>query len=604
MKKNLTILSCLVLISSWSFSKQIEMNTAKQLALCFWKSTGDLPKSGEVAAELVYRSYRASHRSNEPTTNYFYVFNMGVKGFVILSAEDRVIPILGYSTTGVFDAQNIPSNTASFLKEYEAQIQISIEKNIPASKQINRQWAELSTGLHRKRSTADVVVAPLIKTTWNQSEYYNEQCPFDTTANKRTLTGCVATAMAQIMKYWNYPSIGVGSNSYKHSIYGVQSANFEKTTYHWDSIPSSGSITSSNQSLTTLLYHCGVSVNMHYGVNSSSATGVGSAVIAFKKYFGYNASAEIKYKNTYTDSSWVNLLVQELDFSRPLFYQAIGPQGGHAFVCDGYDSDNKFHFNWGWGGKGDGYYTITNLNPDSPGGIVQLNSNHAVIMGIKKPIRFTTADIRLYDSLHISDTIIDYNKPFSITTKIGNYDTLNFLGNLSAVIFNDSGFVDYLEVKKGVSLPSKSQGTYTFSTPGKAIMKQGVYHLGLFYWQPDGEWKLVREQEYVQKYYENHTQMTVRGQTTSNVENRNSYLMQLYPNPSSGKCTLKFIASQRGEYRIELSNVLGQVLYGETLTDYQGNYSKEIDAEPYGKGMYLMKVSSRDGSKVEKLVIE
>ena len=201
------------------------------------------------------------------------------------------------------------------------------------------------------RTCTPSIVGPLLVTTWDQIAPYNALCPSDPNArpdcNGRVLTGCVATAMAQIMKYHEHPPQGVGSHSYTHSTYGTLSANFGDATYQWSNMPPALTAESSSD-VATLMYHCGVAVEMDYGAEGSSPTK--DVPNALSTYFGYDQSIKHIYQSNYKSDDWYTILRTELDAGRPIYYSGDNGVDGHAWVCDGYNSENHFHFNWGWGG--------------------------------------------------------------------------------------------------------------------------------------------------------------------------------------------------------------------------------------------------------------
>ncbi|MBI4648031.1 MAG: C10 family peptidase, partial [Bacteroidia bacterium] len=189
------------------------------------------------------------------------------------------------------------------------------------------------------------------------------------------------------MKYWNYPVKGTGSNNYTCAPYGTLSADFGATTYEWASMPNN--VTSSNPAVATLMYHCGVASNMKYSPNGSGTTTF-DGLIALINNFKYS-NAEIKYKdNMFSTANWINMLKAELNASRPVLYSGANNSGtgGHAFVCDGYNNSNMFHFNWGWSGDANGYYAIDNLNPNGD----DYNYYNRVIIRIKSPSNAPVAD--------------------------------------------------------------------------------------------------------------------------------------------------------------------------------------------------------------------
>ena len=188
-------------------------------------------------------------------------------------------------------------------------------------------------------------------------------CPADTAGKcGHTYTGCCATSMAQILKYWNYPIHGNDTLSYIDPNYGLLSVNFYTTTYNWSNM--NDSLSSANNDVATLIYHCGVSLHTTYGVTGSSG---GPSVNSLVNYFNYSPSVIYLYKCYYSDSDWQMLLRNEIDSLRPVWYMGCNSNNCHLFVCDGYQNNSYFHFNWGWSGFDDGYYYLSNLNPDFNG---------------------------------------------------------------------------------------------------------------------------------------------------------------------------------------------------------------------------------------------
>ena len=350
MKRFTMIVALLLMVAMPMMAERVTPETAQKVASSF------LNNNGAKSAQLTDLSKAAGFPN-------LYIFN-AAQGFVVMSADDCAQPILGYSLTGRFVAENMPTNVRGWLQGYNDEIQYAIDNKLKATAETTNLWKDLIGG-NSKAAKTTTVVDNLLTTIWDQDPYYNDMCPYDSQAGELTVTGCVATAMAQIMKYWEHPIHGTGSHSYTHDTYGVLSANFGNTTYNWDNMPNS--ISSANSSIAQLMYHCGVSVDMDYdiAVNGGSAAATADVAYALKNYFGYQQST-FKYKSNYA-SSWVSMLKTELDNGRPLQYSGRGSGGGHSFVCCGYDSDNNFYFNWGWSGRNDGFYALNNLVPGSGG---------------------------------------------------------------------------------------------------------------------------------------------------------------------------------------------------------------------------------------------
>ena len=302
-----------------------------------------------------------------------FIYNIGNQGFVIISSNTVLPPILGWSDQGNFpDMDEAPENFRSWIAHYGEMIDFAIANGLSPETDIQRQWDEAGNGVFSKGERA---VSPLVSTRWNQDCYYNEYCPATSGGwwgggpCGHVYAGCVACAMAQVMKYWNHPVQGFGSHSYTHSTYGEQSANFAATTYHWNEMPNE--VWSHNDAVATLMYHCGVSVNMNY---SASGSGAQSADVetAMRSYFGY-CGAKYRQKTSYQEEAWIAMLKLDLDQSHPIYYSGSNGDSGHAFVCDGYDNNDLMHFNFGWSGSGDAYYSTYDVNGFNQGQAVVMN---------------------------------------------------------------------------------------------------------------------------------------------------------------------------------------------------------------------------------------
>lgn len=373
--KKLSITFLLLAFSFGLFAESVSLESAKNVAVNVYKHFAE--KTTDYSISDV-----AEYKSGQISTFYIFVFKSG--GFVIVSADDAVTPVLGYSLTDPFDKNNLPVNAQSWYNSYNTQIKLIIDNKLDNSVTI-KEWKRIQNNEFNQSKFA---VNPLCTTTWDQGCYYNAQCPADAAASwtcGKCYTGCVATAMAQIMKFWSYPTTGTGTHSYTHPTYGTLTANFGATTYNWASMPNN--VTSTNSSVATLMYHCGVSVNMNYATDGSGAYSwdVPSSLI---NNFNYSPTAEIKFLADFTSANWILMLKTELDAGRPMYYSGTDGTSGHAFVCDGYDNTNKFHFNWGWSGSSNGYYTIGSLNPSGN----TFNQDNSVIVRIKPPSSAPIAD--------------------------------------------------------------------------------------------------------------------------------------------------------------------------------------------------------------------
>jgi len=477
--KKLTIALTLLFSVNLAFSNPIDTTTAKIIAVNFWKQNTELNRVPDFVCEPM-----------APTFTGFYILNSTQEGgFVIVSADDRVQPILGYSEESSFDVTNMPPNLRDWLMGYEEQIHYAIDENIKPTEEVVAEWSTLLEGgaLAPKSTTA---VNPLLATQWDQSPYYNELCPtniFASNSNGHTVTGCVATAMAQVMKYWNHPTHGRGYHSYNCSFYGTQSANFANTTYDWSHMPNQLTATSSStqvNAVATLMYHCGVSVDMNYGVVNGSSAYTSDVADALKSYFRYDNSTHFVLKSNYSESSWISLLKTELNTGRPIVYDGHGAAGGHAFVCDGYDNSNYFHFNWGWGGScNNAYYSINNLTP----GTFDFTSNQGAVIGIK-PSTNTGSEIEMYSTLNVNDVWFGSN--ITGTIQILNTGS-SYTGYMAVVIFNEEEIAVSSQVFSVTNLPYNYYSTGNININGGVPLIPGTYYAFALYSEDGNNWDMV-----------------------------------------------------------------------------------------------------------------
>ena len=374
MKKINIFITFFVMLSCLCYGNPVDPSAARQIAEHFWAVV-----SGD--SEHV----KWTDISTEAGFHEFYIFTRdNSDGFVLVAADNRVQPILGYSTDSRF-VTPLPAHVFSFLQRYEQEITYCREHSISATNEIEQQWNSLIEGTYTPQLTT--AVAPLLSTTWAQSPYYNSLCP--DSSGVHAVTGCVATATAQVMKFWNWPATGYSSHNYTDDNFGYQSANFGNTTYNWNQMPNElGASSSATQvnAVATLMYHIGVAVEMDYGIEGSSAmlnsygySGYACAENALKNYFRYKNTLHSVYKDEVTETNWISTLTNELNAGRPLLERGGGDAGGHAFVCDGYDNNGLFHINWGWGNYQNGYFAHNALNP----GNYTFNEGTAVIVGIE-----------------------------------------------------------------------------------------------------------------------------------------------------------------------------------------------------------------------------
>jgi len=362
-------------------AKRVEPEKAERLAQRYVQSQQG-PKA-KAAVRLKYSAKRPArgHGSGVPgrqsaqsapeqDTVSYYVFNTDEGtdgGFVIVAADDVARPVLGYSTNGSYDENNLPPAFVYWLEFLEEEIAYAQRNDLPQSDDIRQEWANYLDG-ELPRPVADGAAGfPLLQTQWNQSAPYYNMCPLYN--GSRSKTGCVATAMAQILKYHNFPkriSTRIPAYTTGDLKINVPAITWQTAPdYDWDNMIdkyTSNATLAQVNAVATLMYHVGAALKMDYRPSESSANI--SDVPTALAYFGYDSGNSTKSRSSYSTSSWEDLLRAQLDAGLPVYYRgqtALIGGSGHAFVCDGYDNTGKFHFNWGWGGISDGYFVTSAL---------------------------------------------------------------------------------------------------------------------------------------------------------------------------------------------------------------------------------------------------
>jgi PKD repeat protein len=330
------------------FAAPVSQQTAQQVAVNFYKHHAPANATDFSVANVVTGT-------KDGLTTY-YVFNFNSGGWVMVSADDAVIPILAHSISNTFDANQMNPIAKWWVGGYSSQIQSIVNTKLD-NKETSKDWANMLNDQFPLKAT--VVVAPLLTCTWNQNPYYNELCPLS------GVTGCVATATGQVMDYWKYPTTGIGS----HTDYANATAytvDFGTTTYAWSSMPAtltSSSTAAQKTAVATLLYDVGDAVSMVWASSGSSAS-ESDIPRALVENFGYQPSVECLTYANFTNADWLTMIENELNNKRPVLYAGSNTADGHSFVFDGYETGSTmFHVNWGWEGLDDNYYAVGFLNP-------------------------------------------------------------------------------------------------------------------------------------------------------------------------------------------------------------------------------------------------
>ena len=413
--------------------------------------------------------------------NDYYVFNIKGGGYVIIAGEDRATQVLGYSDKGRFDFNNLPAPLQDLLNGYKEEIEFlqSYQGNdlVPAPAAFQ----------------ASSTVGPLIQTTWGQEMPYYLQCPLEN--GEYCVVGCVATAMAQVMNYWQYPTSCSSISGYGGgwwggtSVPGLPATTFDyslmlKSYCHWDwdnSVLVQDTYTDAQaQEVAKLGRYCGQAVEMDYSPEGSGAYTQDQA--SAMQDFGFiNVSIASK---GYNSSNWDNRLKTEIDNGRPILYSASDPSaGGHAFICDGYDTNGKFHFNFGWYGTCDGWYTSSALNmTHRDGDELHFNSSHQIVYGFTPPAYcvLTSDELTADGGLQIlGEELTTQALNVNLRTSYNNVNVLfgltdengNSVGNGDAITINKNTFVAGSTIDGSINLPT--------------TLDSGSYNVSLYYYTSD-----------------------------------------------------------------------------------------------------------------------
>lgn len=461
MKRTTTILIAICVSALFANGKQISQNAALSAARKY-------SRTGQVAPA---KNLRSDKTNNAP----YYAFNLE-QGYVIVSGDDEMTELVGYAENGFFDAENVPPQMQLWLDGYAEYV------------------AAVQSGKAKARKillsdSPSVVVEPLVTTKWNQDAPFNNFAPEYTDDNNNTqrcATGCAATAMAQIMKFHNWPEQGVGHYSYEHQSFGTISSNFSEHVYDWTNMIdryNNGEYSNMQADAVALLMKdCGVSLNMNYGPVSGAS--IYSYYPAFKNYFRY--SSRTVNRSGCETAEFTKIITDELQEGRPLIYCGTGEDGGHAFVVDGYDTNYFLHVNWGWGGYSDGYFDMNYMDPTGLGigggsGAFKWNQGIVLARPLKdgvEPYEFIQQLCFVpYDDVKggiFCEQEMPANKGDVVTILLRNTANLSgesFFGSLNVGVFDDSGALvtmgneERIENNNGDLLEFQSGSLYSVDLP-------------------------------------------------------------------------------------------------------------------------------------------
>jgi hypothetical protein len=583
-------------------AQTVSQEQARAVATTFWNSYRPVEvKAATTIAPLPFTELAHMH-----------VFSINSDGFVIVAGDERARPVLAYSFDSPFPEELNPE-VGYWLRGYEAQLADVAKSDAIQNEKVKRSWMQLLSAPSPEEPVGSLQDIPaLMATRWNQDRPYNNLCPFDSARNARTVVGCVATAMAQIMRYWEYPAYGEGSHTYSYHQHRDISADFGNTSYLWHIMPNicnEYSQESQINATATISYHCGVGVEMMYGTAGEGGSGAYSscgpwashcASSAFINYFKYDSSLYNASRASYTDAEWTALLDNEIEHHRPIYYSGHDTSGGHAFVLDGSDLEGRYHVNWGWGGSADGFYYVDTLAPGYFGIGTNITSSfnfdQGAIFGIQPAYTETFDTVDYPDSVCENTQYVYFRDYKLVVYNVKDHDTL--LHHLDTV------FRYHLKViqKKKVYLNPNNGGisdmrTYCpatgFTLPECHYTKTGCVFTG---WCRNRDGNDVIYQPGETAYFNNTpTFYALWLDTTAAVGIDESSILNslfsIYPNPTTGEITLT-VPAETGT--ILVTDAVGRVVLRDDYPNLIGGHAK-ISLARLPSGTYSIVVKTSAG---------
>lgn len=584
MKKIFAFFLVLALLQSMK-AGPVDVQRAKTVAQNFWSAQVKTP---------------ATFLDVTPQTEYenVYIFTtLDGNGFVVVAADDCAKPILGYSRTGTFSSSDIPPVVQYWLHFYDHQIQWAKANGV----ETQEEWLK-PFGNSPKYATS---VEPLLTTTWSQRPWYNEMCPVDTTLySGHPATGCTATGMAQVMKYWNHPRHGYGHYSYSwegvqpYWSYGTLSADFENTLYDWENMPSAlgwESTQTQIDAVAQLMSHVGISIQMSYNLMGEGSSDAPLALLEFAdsmylnhtycpenalpKFFGYKASLRGLAREGYADTIWDNMLREDISNGRPVLYGGFGvdPQtgasnGGHCFVLDGYDNNGLFHVNWGWGGAYDAYFSTSALNVAG----YSFSDRQEAIFGIEPANSY----------LEMSDYFLQLimvdagEKNANISFAVKNKGDSTFTGTIGVGVWDEDGIFYGWQTQEQVTIDSMGEYYKQYYGPYLSNLElDKTYKAVIMYGDTAPEYPVFETDIYL-----NHTDFSV---SNSGIANYNDNTPIVFTQNHQIRVKNEQMAP------IVVYNVLGEVIYQNAHPQEETNILIPT------AGIYLVRI----GNYTEKVII-
>ena len=478
MKKNILTLVLALFATTLLQAAQVNESAARNIAAQFMQARG----MGAIAPSLPMKAPQQGGEQAQTNNAAYYVFNaQSGHGFVIVSGDDRTQqPVLGYSNKSSFDPDNVPENMRWWLMQYATEIAMLNAGVIQA---------DVEPAMGNIPMKASAAIQPLIKSQWRQGKPFNLQCP--KIGDKYCMTGCTATAMAQIMYYHKWPT-STSTTIPSYTVDGTTYPALAATTFQYSKMKDQYNDTSStdeaNAAVAKLMRYCGQAVQMKYGTKSSGALAECEAMVDF---FKFSTKARKLYRFDYSAAQWQNYILNELQALRPVIYSARTHSGGHDFICDGYDGNGYFHFNWGWGGISDGYFLLSALNPSNQGiGSSQSENGytiqHYILIGLEPNTTSTTEKNSNTGCAYVTPERTSYTRnssaePFVINVieEARNNATRPRTYDIGWGVYKDDGFTQYQVYNSQPNIYLASDSTHKFTRTlnfGKNFA-DGTYYL-------------------------------------------------------------------------------------------------------------------------------
>ncbi len=495
------ILSLLIAALALTQSVRAELVTPERAAQ---SARGFLGMAGNPVRENI-APRRTAGRNGQADMPQYYIFNNPDGGWIIIAGDDRVNPVIGYSIEGSFSSTDMPDNLKWWMDGVAEYVDIVRNSDIVASASVKAAWAQITSGAPESDKKE------LITAKWDQNEPYNSMCPIVTGDNQRSVTGCVATAMSIIMQYNKWPAHGKGViGGYTSSIGTyIPAFSIDEHYYDWDLMSDENMIQGNTSYMTSdqkyqvarLMYDCGVATEMSFRY-SGSGTQTGLVPAVLKNNMSYSQSVSYITRSSYTLDSWFSILRNEIDNDRVVYYSGLDENGGHAFVCDGYDTGGSMvHINWGWGNNNaNGYYTLDLIVPNRYGGY-RFSDNQAAIIGIAPD----TANVILDTKSAIS--CIAYNgfygiEPITPTDMRSGAEVEFYIGwfvnevdrdvtrEFKVCLMDKDGNVRQEGWHTSIEFPASNGYFYANQTDKDVLLVDPALtdYFKLFYTDDDGEW--------------------------------------------------------------------------------------------------------------------